>query len=158
MTRWLNGCRGKRLAIRRISTKILDSDIILAQTRKDGSIINHILTSQAITTDTPPTNINKSELPCTVRGKFWVPESDIDSQYDILITHHCGTSGHRGIDSTLSAISETYVWAHMKKDCKQFVERSIHCLIGKAHSRISRPLSLTLHRTYPNEVIHFDYL
>ena len=46
----------------------------------------------------------------------------------------------------------------MEGDCAEFVAMCLHCLTGKTGHKIPRSLSMTLHGTKPNEVIHFHFL
>ena len=46
----------------------------------------------------------------------------------------------------------------MNEDVSQFVSNCIHCVMSKSGQKVPRPLSLTLHATKPNEVVHFDFL
>lgn len=79
-------------------------------------------------------------------------------KWKLLVVAHCGTSGHKGTQSTLSALRETFTRENMADDTKFFIQHCLHCFIGKTGLKIPRPLALTLHGSYPNEVIHFDYL
>ncbi len=66
-----------------------------------------------------------------VKGKLWIPEKDADLQLKILVVAHCGTSGHRAVESTGSVIKESYNWATIDADCYEFVKSCLHCLTGR---------------------------
>lgn len=46
----------------------------------------------------------------------------------------------------------------MENDVSSFIGNCLHCLVSRTGEKIPRPLSLTLHGTKPNEVLHIDYL
>lgn len=46
----------------------------------------------------------------------------------------------------------------MNEEVNEFTKVCLHCMVGKTGHKIPRPLSLTLHASKPNKVIHFDFL
>lgn len=53
-----------------------------------------------------------------VKGKTMITEDQIVLQLTLLICAHCGISGHRGHESTLSALKEEFHWKAMDDDCR----------------------------------------
>lgn len=162
MTRWLNGYRGRPMAAKRISHLIMDRDLV--ETPLGDKFIwpsdEMIRKSQEASRSRKPQAVteNLGRGLMTADGKIWIPENDSELQLKLLVIAHCGAGGHRGIDSTKSTVSELYFWKTISEDCKDFVKSCLHCLIAKSGLKIPRPISLTLHGTKPNEVLHFDFL
>lgn len=85
---------------------------------------------------------------------IWIPSEDLAIR--IITLGHCGSSGHRGIDSTLAKIQEKFVWSELQDDVENFLKSCYHCLVSLT-GRIPRPLGSAVHGTKPNEVIHIDF-
>ena len=117
-----------------------------------------IIQSQRDHQDDAKDTVKKSKGLWTVLGKNWIPEQDADLELKLLVIAHCGSSGHRGRDTTLSILKENFSWKMMDEDCSKFVASYLHCLNGKTGHEIPRPLSTTIQGKKPNDVIHFDYL
>ena len=79
-------------------------------------------------------------------------------QIKLPVMGDCGPSGHRGKEATLSVLGESYSWENMEGDFAEFIAMCSHCLTGKAEHKIPRHLSMTIHGTKTNDVIHFDFL
>ena len=160
MTRWCRGYRGKRCSLKRVTHLLHEQDVVQSPLSNDftspdaGSIIQ----SQRDHQDDARDTVKKSKGLWTVHGKNWISEQDADLQLKLLVIAHCGASGHRGRDATLSILKENFSWKMMDEDCSEFVALCLHCLTGKTGHKIPRPLSATIHGKKPNDVIHFDYL
>jgi hypothetical protein len=88
-------------------------------------------------------------------GKVWIPTQELAER--ILVIGHCGSAGHRGYDSTKTAISDRFWWDGMKADIKFFISKCLHCL--KCYPAIiPRPMGESIHGKHPNEVVHYDYV
>jgi len=161
MTRWLKGYRGKRLSVKRITTRLFEKDIV--PSTEDESF-------EWISEDDIKKVQDNSKIPKTLKivedssglkmldGKIWIPDEAAELQLKLLVIAHCGQAGHRGADSTESILKETYHWTGLKEDVIEFTKACLHCIVGKTGHKIPRPISLTLHASKPNEVIHFDFL
>ena len=91
-------------------------------------------------------------------GLIWIPQGELELQLKLMVTSHCGTVGHRGQDTTLSILRETFWWPGMKVDVQAFVRGCLHCLVSRAGVVIPRLLGHALHAEKPNEVVHLDFL
>ena len=161
MTRWLRGYRGHRASIKRVCHRLLQEDIVPSPLEEHfiWPRMPDILQAQKQHLEKIPDSAVTNDDGCIViRGKIWVPDEADDLQWRLLITSHCGHAGHRGTESTLAVLSEEFIWSSMDEDTSSFVANCIHCVMSKAGLKIPRPLSLTLHASKPNEVVHFDFL
>nr|CCA16747.1 PREDICTED: polyproteinlike putative [Albugo laibachii Nc14] len=70
---------------------------------------------------------------------------------------HAGPSVHRGGNTTFDILSKYVTWTTIKNDVKNFVNKSLHCLVANGQ-RSPQPYGETLHATKPNEVLHFAML
>ncbi len=52
----------------------------------------------------------------------------VEIQMKILVSAHCGASGHRGQESTENIVKEKYSWKTIPLDVGDFVKNCIHCL------------------------------
>lgn len=155
MTRWLSGYRRKSMGGRRVSRVaelLAAQDIVPSADDMNLQIfdLNNIMTAQS-KEPTPNDGVSLDGEPIKINGKIWVPSSAHNIQLAIITAAHCGVSGHRGVEGTLSIAKEQFHWTRFVKHC-------IHCIVGKGGSKVPRPLSETIHGTLPNQVVHFDYL
>ena len=159
LTRWYAGCRGKRPSARRILSKLKNSDLIPTPEEKDFLWpTKHEIIETQRQSKTKPSNLsNTDDGLFKINGKIWIPSENADLQLRLFVIAHCGSAGHRSIDSTLNSLKEGYTWDNID-DAKHFVKNCLHCTIAKAGMRVPRPLSSTLHATKPNEIIHLDFL
>lgn len=160
MTRWYGGYRGPK-KVKRIGPIMSQRDIV--ESTEDPEFIwptmNDICESQKTFKNEMPKNCALgSQGERELNGKIWIPSSDSELQMKLIVVAHCGKAGHRGSDSTLSAVQSMFVWKEMRQDVEMFVRNCIHCMIGKGGNRIPRPYSCSVHAMKPNEVLHFDYL
>ena len=161
MTRWLRGYRGHRAAIKRVGHRVFQQDIVPSPLSEnfDWPDIHELLNVQQQYYEKKPKESSTDDNGLVVmNGRMWVPEDAEDLQWRLLITAHCGSAGHRGIESTRSVLHEQFTWQGLYTDTMLFVSNCIHCLMSKTGQKIPRPLSLTLHATKPNEVVNFDFL
>ncbi|POM64769.1 Chromodomain containing hypothetical protein [Phytophthora palmivora] len=91
-------------------------------------------------------------------GQIWIPAEDGLLQLRICIVGHFGVAGHRGLDTTVTAIAKRFWWADLLADVKFFVGRCLHCVSVVGGPPVSRPLGEAMHAERPNELIHWDYL
>jgi len=93
-----------------------------------------------------------------VDGKIWIPDSETSLKLKLLSIAHAGESGHRGIESTVDAITSKYYWDNLTTDVKAFVADCLLCILSKSGRKIPRPLSMTTHASKPGQILHFDFL
>jgi Integrase zinc binding domain len=91
-------------------------------------------------------------------GAAWIPIDAVELQLRLYILAHTGAGGHRGVDSTFTAISAYFFWTTTRTDVSDFVKSCIHCLATIGGSRVPRPLGEVLHADKPNLVLHFNFL
>ncbi len=107
MTRWWRGYRGMRQTVKRVTHLLLERDIVYSPfcTGFEWPSIEMVLKSQERYKQDAGSECSADEtgLIC-VKGKLWIPEKDADLQLKILLVGHCGTSGHRAVESTSSII------------------------------------------------------
>lgn len=162
MTRWLSGYRRKTMSARRVRriSELLEAKDLIPKADEDTLelfSLESILKAQS--TESPPAgSVSSDDGPLKLNGKIWIPNKSHEVQLGIITAAHCGSSGHRGIESTLAIAKEEFTWQNMRSDVTEFVKQCIHCMVGKGGSKVPRPLSETLHGTLPNQVVHFDYL
>ena len=160
LTRWTRGYRRNTHTLRSVNSIVnLNNQIVPPADgivwpswnliRQSQQSSQHILNTAKLNEETKLYEVNN----CT-----WIPQEDLDLQFKIIITSHCGSVGHRGSDATLSIIKENFHWTTMQKDVKEFVRHCLHCIITRSGDVIPRPLAQALHGEKPNEVIHMDFL
>lgn len=76
----------------------------------------------------------------------------------LMTIAHAGAAGHRGVESTKEALVTHFMRKGMCGDIQNFVDECLLCLLPKSGSKVSRPLSTTLHAIRPSEILHFDYM
>jgi len=161
MTRWLKGYRGKRLAVKKISTVLQETDVVPSPEDEKFEWVTEDVIKEAQNSNEPPEKLKIDTDTSGLKnhnGKVWIPDESPELQLRLLVTAHCGHAGHRGAESTESILREKYYWSSMKEDVNEFTRACLHCIVGKTGHKIPRPISLTLHASKPNEVIHFDFL
>ena len=89
---------------------------------------------------------------------IWIPSMAVNLQLKLLVTSHCGMSGHRGIEATQHILREQFTWKNIDSDVEGFVKGCLHCLVSRTGSKIPRPLSHQMHAMRPNEILHLDFL
>ncbi|KAE9344158.1 hypothetical protein PF008_g9348 [Phytophthora fragariae] len=90
-------------------------------------------------------------------GQVWIPSTAVEMQQRLCVVAHAGASGHRGAQTTTTALSNLFYWRTMAADVSAFVAGCLHCMVT-ANGRVPRPYGETLVATKPNEVLHFDFL
>ena len=91
-------------------------------------------------------------------GATWIPDNSSELQMRISVVGHCGRSGHRGYETTLSTIKDHFFWKTIDADIDAFSKSCLHCALTLGGKRIPRPFGHALHADKPNELIHFDFL
>ena len=91
----------------------------------------------------------------TEKGLYVV--SDMDLKAQLIVLAHSGTSGHRGVRSTLNRLKQFFIWDNMGEDVSTFVHRCLHCLSVRDFKGKSL-LGSQLHATEPNMILHYDFL
>lgn len=158
MTRWLRGYRGQRPSIRRLKAP-LPVPTAPAPDGEEWPDRLAIIATQGTQEAPPPARATKDEdglIRCD--GRVWLPINADDMKLKLLTIAHCGPSGHRGAESTHESIRTHFTWMGLRRDTSDFVSACLFCVLSKTGAKIPRPLSLTLHASRPNEVLHFDYL
>jgi len=92
-----------------------------------------------------------------IEGKVWIPTTATDLQLRLCVVAHAGASGHRGVKTTLRALTNVFFWTTVAEDVATFVSECLHCMTI-AGGRVSRTFGETLRATKPNELMHFDFL
>ena len=94
------------------------------------------------------------------RGRLvlWIPDSDKQLQVRLMICAHTRDAGHRGVAATLVRVQEFGVWSGMEAQMRALVRQCLHCADTRPGDVVPCPLGEKVHRTAPNEVVHFDYL
>jgi hypothetical protein len=93
----------------------------------------------------------------TKNNKVWIPEEAMELRIRLCVIAHAGLAGHRGINTTVQALKEVFIWKGMQQEVATFVNGCLHCLVvdGK---RVPRPFGASMTATKPNECIHFDFM
>jgi hypothetical protein len=89
---------------------------------------------------------------------LWIPERAVELQLRLCAEAQSRSAGHRAYEVTLGAIKEYVAWTTMAKDFKVFVKNCLHCVATIPGDRVPLLLSLQLHATKSNEILHFDFL
>ena len=71
-------------------------------------------------------------------NKLWIPSGDIELQQSLLVTAHCGPSGHRSIEDAIGKLSEYVYWDTMKEDVENFCNTCLCC--EKVRDGETRPI------------------
>lgn len=58
----------------------------------------------------------------------------------------------------MEIVNKLYWWSDLKEDLRAFTQSCIHCTVVNSGLRILRSLSVALHASKPNEVVHADFL
>ena len=93
-----------------------------------------------------------------LQGTIWIHVSDLELRLKVLIVSHCGVMGHRGKDTTESAICWSFLWQGLSADVTSFVLGCPHCIKTQAIEVVPPPYGHSLHDARPNEVLHVDLL
>jgi hypothetical protein len=88
---------------------------------------------------------------------IWIPLMCRDIIDRILITAHCGSTGHRGFDATMHRLHCVY-WTSQRADVRAFIHDCLNCLDSKYGKKVPRPYAETVHGQGPLQVIHVDHL
>lgn len=75
-----------------------------------------------------------------------------------MFAAQCEHSDNLGIDVTSKSLAVGFAWMRMKASGQSFVTNCLRCLVGKLEHKLLHPISLTLHATRPDDILHFDYL
>jgi len=97
----------------------------------------------------------ESRIYFTDAKQIWIPNESLAQR--IMIIAHSSSSGHRGYDSTKKMIRDRFWWPGFLSDIKFFVSKCLHCLRTYSGT-VPRPFGEQIHGTYPNEVIHYDFV
>lgn len=89
---------------------------------------------------------------------IWIPDESDDLQLRICIIGHTGPAGHRGVETTTSAIKEVFQWSTLRQDVQAFCKSCIHCVSTLGGRRVPRPYGPAVHGSKPNDLLQFDYL
>jgi Integrase zinc binding domain len=83
-------------------------------------------------------------------GSAWIPIDVVELQLRLWMLALTGAGGHRGVDSTFTAISAYFLWTTRRSDVSDFAQMCIHCLATTGGSRVPRNLGEALHADKPN--------
>lgn len=86
------------------------------------------------------------------QGRIWIPSSDADLQLKILVGSHCGSIGHRGIESTTSIIKKSFWWPDLDISVTKLMKGA------RSGGLIPTPLGSAIHGSRPKKVLHMDFL
>lgn len=112
MTRWLNGYRGKLIAVKRITMVLLERDVVespwsaafewltMKSIRACQDAEKNLTHGRKIATDEHGTK--RSD------GKIWIPNEATEMHLKLLVIAHCGNAGHRSAESTERILREEY--------------------------------------------------
>lgn len=159
-TRWYAGYRRKLVVARCIRAVAISMDLIPSP-HDQGFIwpsIDLTRNSQLTAGTKREKAVQGPDGLLRLGDRVWIPRDSTDLKVQRIVAAHCGTADNRGAESTTSALKEDYVWNHMNDDVKAILRSCLHCLVAKTGHRIPRPMSITLHTTTLNEVLHFDFL
>lgn len=157
MTRWMRGYRGVVLRAKRLTATL--PAIPIPPNPSEWPKRSLILELQQKTHSPAPKNAEKdADGLLRFQSAAWIPPECDELKLKLLTVAHAGNNGHRGVEATRNILSEHFKWSGMREDVHDFVGECLLCLLAKTGEKIPRPLSLTLHGTRPNEVLHFDYL
>lgn len=89
---------------------------------------------------------------------MWVPPNSYELKLKLLPITHSVSAVNRGIYGTVVHIRVPYTWSGIDLDVRDFVADCLLFVMSQSGLKVPSPLSLTLHATKPNEVLHFDSL
>eukprot|EP00737_Agarophyton_chilense_P004166 gb/GEZJ01005113.1/.p1 GENE.gb/GEZJ01005113.1/~~gb/GEZJ01005113.1/.p1 ORF type:complete len:487 (-),score=31.61 gb/GEZJ01005113.1/:1533-2993(-) len=117
-----------------------------------------IISSQTIHAAKAPKTLSEENRPWRLAsGRIWIPETDHELRFRMLIAAHTERGGSRAFEPTVASVSEHFWWKKLREDIQQFVGSCFQCIATESFSRVPRPLGHTMHASRPNELIHFDY-
>ncbi|OWY98346.1 hypothetical protein PHMEG_00030909, partial [Phytophthora megakarya] len=93
-----------------------------------------------------------------VKGKLWLSEEAEDLVRRVMIVAHCGSQGHRGLESMLLSIGAVFFVRDVSKLCRLFLARCLLCKHTKGGNIVPRPWGPTYQATRRNEMLHYDFL
>lgn len=162
MTRWMRGYRRVIPTTRRVARLQLGTGPDMVPTAPQRSAdwpSRETILAVHSNTDAKPAGAALDEDGLVrVNNKIWVPDEADHLKLKLLTVAHAGQAGHRGVDATAASLREEFTWRKIQIDAKDFVSNCLLCILSRTGSKIPRPLSITLHGSRPNEVLHFDYL
>jgi len=157
LTRWTRGYRNEKQLLCSIVLEEAAQLIPAADSIK-GPDREVIRSSQQRYTRADGLVFHESERIWKRGSKIWIPEEDLELQLKVMVCSHCGTLGHRGMDSTMSIIQEDFWWSTLAQDVSKLVRGCYHCIITRTGKVVPRPLGHAIHGARPNEVVHMDFL
>lgn len=159
LTRWTRGYRLNEIPVLKIQSLVQIADqVVPSAVDIVWPTTQSLLASQTKSVN-KPTKFLKDECGLIyVNGRIWIPREDSEMRMKIIVASHCGSMGHRGVDSTASIIRENFQWIGLLQDVKDFLKACLHCLVARSGEIIPRPHANTIHAQRTNEVIHCDYL
>lgn len=89
---------------------------------------------------------------------MWIPGDAVQLKLYLLTIAHAGNAGHCGVDPAWTSLRKEFHWVDQRDDVRNFDSSCLLCMLAKSRNKVPQPLSTTIHRTKPNEVIRFDYL
>ena len=90
--------------------------------------------------------------------KIWIPSAEKELKLKLMVIAHCVTSGHRGVDGTLSTLLSEFYWKGMRESVEHLIKGCAHCLISRTGINIHYPLGQAPHGSEPNAEIYIDFL
>jgi hypothetical protein len=65
----------------------------------------------------------------TKNNKVWIPEEAMELKIRLCVIAHAGLAGHRGINTTVQALKEVFIWKGMQQEVATFVNVCLHVLL-----------------------------
>jgi hypothetical protein len=90
-------------------------------------------------------------------NRVYVPDT-MRLRLRLFVVAHQGLGGHRGIETTIGWLRDTFCWEGMVEDVHTMVKGCLHCQRVKGSGIEPRPWGQIPKADGPNQVIHFDYL
>ncbi len=88
------------------------------------------------------------EWACVEKWKIAIPSDAHDLQRRLLVVSHEGAMVHRGGNTTLEYLQETFYWYSMEEYCREFLRRCIYCLMYSVSHFFDRRKDSSSARTF----------
>ena len=144
LTRWTKGYRKERNALRTVYSLIeSSSQIIPAADEFKWPKLNAMRRSQKKSKNDLKHRKDlflgaDDKLWKLKNGRIWIPNEDLELQLKVIVTSHCGSIGHRGIEATRSILKENFAWGTLDQDVEELVKGCLHCLITRSEFLVDR--------------------
>ena len=91
-------------------------------------------------------------------NKIWIPSNDTEMQQRLLVTAHCGPSGHRSMLDALSKLQEHFYWKELKEDVENFCHSCLMCEKTRDGATIPIPWGQTTFANKRLSILRMDFM